>query len=93
MEDHNGAIIGYVIQVTQANTGESFNITSQQNRAEIGSLKPFTTYICVVAAQTSAGIGPYSTIVMVQTDEDGESVSIQCMIFQENLSMKSSVFA
>lgn len=75
VEDHNGAITGYVIQVTNASTGETFAVTSQENGTEIGSLRPFTTYTCVVAAQTSAGVGPYSTTVMIQTDEDGESIS------------------
>ena len=73
VEDHNGAITGYVVQVTNASTGESFAVTSQENSTEIGSLRPFTTYTCVVAAQTSAGVGPYSTTVMIQTDEAGES--------------------
>lgn len=73
MEDHNGEITSYVIQVTEASTAETFDITSQHNSIEVYSLKPFTTYTCVVAAQTSAGIGPYSTTVMAQTDEDGMS--------------------
>ena len=74
VEDRNGPITGYAIQVTNFGTGESFTVTSQENSTEIRSLRPFTTYTCVVAAQTSAGIGPYSTTVMIQTDEAGESV-------------------
>jgi receptor-type tyrosine-protein phosphatase Q len=73
VEDHNGVITGYTIQVTNASTGEIFTVTSQENSTEIQSLRPFTTYTCVVAAQTSAGIGPYSTTVMIQTGEAGES--------------------
>lgn len=69
MEHHNGEIINYVIQVTDASNGETFNVTSQQNGTEIESLKPFTVYTCIVAAQTIAGIGPYSTTVITQTDE------------------------
>ena len=75
VEDRNGPIIGYVIQVTNAGSGESFTVIPQENSTEIRSLRPFTTYTCVVAAQTSAGIGPYSTTVMIQTDEAGESVN------------------
>ena len=77
VEDHNGALTGYVIQVTNTTTGETFAVTSQENSTEIGSLKPYTTYIFVVAAQTSAGVGPYSTTLMVQTDEDGKSISVE----------------
>ena len=74
VEDHNGAITGYVIQVTNASTGQTFTVTSEENSTDIGSLRPYTAHTCVVAAQTSAGIGPYSTTVMIQTDEAGESV-------------------
>ena len=74
VEDRNGAITGYTIQVTNAGTEETFTVTSQGSSTEIRSLRPFTTYTCVVAAQTSAGIGPYSTTVMIRTDEAGESV-------------------
>lgn len=68
-EHHNGEIINYVVLVTEASNGETFNVTSQQTDTEIGLLKPFTVYTCVVAAQTIAGIGPYSTAVITQTDE------------------------
>ena len=77
VEDRNGALTGYVIQVTNTTTGETFAVTSQENSTEIGSLKPYTTYICVVAAQTSVGVGPYSTTLMIQTDEDGKSISVE----------------
>lgn len=38
-------------------------------RVVIGDLDPYTTYVCVVAAETSVGVGPFSHLFFVQTDE------------------------
>lgn len=40
----------------------------------ISNLEPFTTYVCVVAAATSVGVGPFSHLLFVQTDEGGKSI-------------------
>lgn len=37
----------------------------------IGSLHPYYYYNCTVSARTSAGTGPYSTPITVQTEEAG----------------------
>ena len=56
MEDRNGAITGYTIQVTNAGTGETFTVTSQGSSTEIRSLRPFTTYTCVVQPKQVLGL-------------------------------------
>ena len=70
-QHHNGEITGYNVSVTTTTTGETFTIFSVTNSTTIGSLSPYTTYNYMVAAVTSAGIGPYSTPDTVVTDEAG----------------------
>ena len=70
--DHNGVITGYVIKVTEINT----QFTTQQTLHDgenitIISLSPFTNYLCTVAAQTSAGLGPFGPGQVIQTQESG----------------------
>ena len=39
----------------------------------ITGLDPYTTYVCVVAAETTVGVGPFSHLYFIQTDETGEN--------------------
>ena len=71
MENHNGELIGYNISVTAVVSGETFTLFSATNATVIDSLTPFTTYSYSVAAVTIAGVGPYSSIGTVLTDEAG----------------------
>ena len=75
-DQQNGVITGYVINVTVAMTGETSQLFSSTNELTAESLMPFTTYNFVIAAQTSAGIGPFSTTISVQTDEAGMILKI-----------------
>jgi len=75
-EDQNGPIVGYVINVTVIETGEMFQLTSSTNTLSVASLKPFTHYVCIIAARTSVGLGPFSTTVTVMTPEDGKTLLI-----------------
>ena len=72
VENQNGIITGYFIDVEAIETGETFQLFSESNTLHVDTLRPFTTYVCIIAAQTSIGIGPYSTSVTVITPEDGE---------------------
>lgn len=74
LENQNGVIIRYVINVTVVGTGETFLTFSSTNSLTLGSLRPFTTYVCVIAAETSAGVGPFSISISAQTDEACEYV-------------------
>ena len=71
MQSQNGIIIGYLINVTAIGTGETFQVFSATTNLVIQSLRPFTMYICVIAAETSAGTGPFSVSLSVQTNESG----------------------
>ena len=79
LEDQNGLIVGYVINVTVTATGRMFQLTSSTNTLRVNFLEPFTIYICTIAAQTSVGLGPFSTTVAVMTPEDGTYGTI-CLI-------------
>ena len=70
-ESQNGIILGYVVNVTVAETGETFQDYSTTNRITLHSLRPFTTYTFAVAAQTSVNDGPFSTTVTSRTAEAG----------------------
>ena len=70
-ESQNGVIVKYVINVTVQETGEKFQLTSATNTLIVTTLSPFRTYVCIIAAATSAGIGPFSISVSVMTPEDG----------------------
>ena len=69
----NGVITGYVINVTHTDTLVTLqHVSGNDSYANILSLDPFTTYICVVAAQTGAGTGPFSTGIWIRTQENGK---------------------
>ena len=82
-EEQNGHIVEYVINITGLDTGERYQHLSASNNLTIGLLSPFSTYTCVIAASTSVGIGPFSTVVIVQTLEDG--VLSRCNFYQLEL--------
>ena len=73
-DKQNGVIISYVINVTNAVTLVSVQYYTATTSIIISNLEPFTTYVCVVAAATSVGVGPFSHLLFVQTDEGGKSI-------------------
>lgn len=68
LEHHNGEITGYVINVTGSETQQ---FTSESTNVTIFTLEPFTVFSFTIAARTSAGTGPFSSPVTLQTLEDG----------------------
>ena len=72
-DEQNGDIIGYIINVTHADTLLTVQYHTDVARVIITDLDPHTTYVCVVAAMTSVGVGPYSHLLFVQTKEAGMS--------------------
>ena len=82
-EDQNGVIIRYDINVLVQETGESFELESPTTVLTVSNLDPYTTYICEVAAATSAGEGPYSNSYSVQTLEDGKTANQKDILFQQ----------
>lgn len=69
--EQNGNIIRYVINVTHADTLDTVQYFTTETFIYITGLDPYTTYVCVVAAETSVGIGPFSNLYFIQTLEDG----------------------
>ena len=70
---HNGIIIGYFIQIIEVDTNSYFSF-NRTNHTEflLQQLHPYYSYNCSIAALTAVGGGPFSSPVLVQTDEDGE---------------------
>ncbi len=70
----NGAIIGYVINITKCSSSsiQQFSTTSTTLLAQ--NLTAFTTYSCIIAAKTSLGVGPFSEAIPIQTLEDGKQL-------------------
>lgn len=79
VEERNGVIIGYDINVTNLDSGSivQYN-TGLVSDFAIENLNPFTVYVSNIAARTTVGVGPFSSLVIVQTLEDGKEIS--CII-------------
>ena len=71
--DRNGIITKYTINISAVETGEEFQLqlNSTTTSFTITTLRPYTTYHCIIAASTSVGIGPFSTTLSTLTPEDG----------------------
>ena len=69
LEDHNGVIIGYSINVTKLQTGERQELFSSSTMITVYSLQPYTVYFCISTALTSAGHGPFSDATHFETIE------------------------
>lgn len=71
-QDRNGDITGYVINVTNLDSGVIQQFTAAMaTNITISNLRPFTIYVTTVSAQTAVGMGPFSSVSSVQTLEDG----------------------
>ena len=68
--DQNGIIRYYLVNITEVDTGRQFQLTSLATYISVGSLHPFYTYVCTVAAST-VDIGPYSPPLTMKTLEAG----------------------
>ena len=66
----NGYIVEYRVNVTETDTGDSFSVTTTDTSLVVTSLHPYYTYSCIVAAVT-IGVGPYSTVINITTEEAG----------------------
>ena len=71
--ERDGIITGYNITVTSLSSPleapKLFFTTALS--VVIHPLNPHTEYICIIAATTAIGIGPYSMELNVTTEEDG----------------------
>ena len=68
-DDVNGVIVQYIINVTVVGSGQTFLLYSTSTTLNITTLQPYTTYICIIAAVTSAGVGPYTSQLTLITPQ------------------------
>ena len=77
LEQQNGDILGYRLLYTPADSGYGPNRAveiekrADERSATLASLQKWTSYKVWVKAYTSIGDGPLSSVIVVQTDEDG----------------------
>lgn len=71
IDEQNGIIINYLINVTLVESGHTFQLSSTTTSLTVSSLLPYRTYVCIIAAVTSIGIGPYSNQFRLTTPQDG----------------------
>ena len=74
LEQQNGVIIGYVVNIISDSNWMIFQIYSNSSSTNISATHfvPYTVYRCSVAASTEPGTGPYSDEVLILTPEDGK---------------------
>ena len=77
-EERNGIIRGYLVNVTETETGVMFQLSTMPNETELALslLHPAYTYELSVSAVTVAS-GPYSVPIAVKTLEAGEHIHVQ----------------
>ena len=70
--DHllNGILRGYIVNLTETETGNHYQISSDVAQYTFNDLHPFYRYTFIVAALT-IGRGPYSEINSIQMPQDG----------------------
>lgn len=71
IEDHNGVIRRYIINITEVETGQLIQRNVTTTSVTIADLHPFYSYVWTVSAVT-VGEGPYSPYLVVTTPEDGK---------------------
>ena len=70
-DEQNGIIINYLINVTVVGSGQTFQLSSTTTFLTVSTLLPYRTYLCIIAAVTSVGVGPYSIPFILNTPQDG----------------------
>ena len=68
-DQQNGIIIGYIINFQALNNYSSFNYTSTSTSLTVNTLKPYHNYVCIIAARTVAGTGPFGNLLLFMTPE------------------------
>ena len=84
--DRNEMIRSYIVNISVAETGSSFQLTSETTTLNVSNLHPFYTYTLTVAAVT-IGPGPYGLVLTVQMPEDGTDSSLISLFASANTHM------
>lgn len=91
-QDVNGIVTDYTVTVTSSVGNSSFQIGSNVTTYTLTALRPYITYTCVVAAHTSIGQGPFSTIISVATPEDAPDAP-PVTVTQSNVMSRSAAIS
>ena len=75
--DQNGVIRNYCINISVAETGSVFQLTSETTALNISGLHPYYTYNLTVAAVT-IGPGPFGAVLTIQLPENGLDSNCSC---------------
>ena len=70
-DQRNGIILHYTVRVIPQYGGIVVYLNSTVTSIIVASLTPYTIYTYSVAAVTSVGRGPFSSAIMIQTNEAG----------------------
>ena len=79
LEEQNGVITGYIIEMTVLETNETFQVSTNKTYTLVDFLRPFRTYVFVIAARTAIGVGTFGPQLVLSTPEDGK----QCIKLQQ----------
>ena len=74
IEDQNGLIAGYAVDVTSPSDPQVYsgNVNGTSIVLNSSYIKPYTEYNISVVAYTEVDLGPFSAVVHVSTPESGE---------------------
>jgi len=85
INDTHEVVIGYVIMWQRKGHkqhGMEDILGANTSSFALTGLRKYTNYTIKIAAYNSIGMGPYSEMIMVQTDVDGkEDSNEQCTVF------------
>ena len=72
--ERNGIITGYNISITSLDSlfEEPQQFFTTELSLTVDQLEPHTDYVCIIAANTYIGIGPFSLEITVTTAQDGK---------------------
>ena len=70
-DKQNGIIIEYVIRVSILENNETINLYSTNTYLVVNTLRPYRTYVCVIAARTAIGTGPFGNQFILESPQDG----------------------
>ena len=74
LEQQNGVIIHYHMDILLLNLNSSSNMTFSNATGEVNDLSPYTSYQIRIAAATVIGVGPLSDPLNIRTEEDGKTI-------------------
>ena len=83
-DDLNGIVIGYAVRVTGQDSGDMFDLQTNQTSIQVENLHPFYSYVFTVAARTEAGTGPFSPAIYLQMPSAGMSVNHSSRVMHNN---------